>query len=175
MIRFIFIIFISCFFQAPSAWSQVGRCPQLPQDYVWEVAADYEKDRDLVKKTLRWLCVTPLGADIQQRSVANAFVMEWLAGTPSFTIEIKSDYLQFTQEHPELLFTFIHGVGYYMMDHPEEKAELKLYNEGFKVVANLAAQSKELSKSSSLKPLLKAARKNTIRDYTKQILATVQP
>jgi len=173
--RSVFIALLVCILNAQSSFAQPGRCPKFSEEYVWETPEDYENDREQVKKTLRWLCVTPIGIDIQQRSIANAYVLEWLAGTPSFTIDIKTDYLSFVGEHPELLYTFIHAVGYYKMDHPEENSELKLYSEGFKVVANLSAQSKELSKSSLLKPLLKAARRNAIRDYTKEILGIEKP
>lgn len=155
--------------------AQTRSCPELPEYYEWNTASDYQASHDLVKKTLKWLCNTPLGEDILKRSQANAFVMEWLAGTPEFTVNIDTQYLPFLEEHPDLLYPFIHAVSYYKMDHPEETKELKLYLRGYKTIANLASQSKEYSKSPALRPLLKASKKNTIEDYVKKIFESDKP
>lgn len=168
--RYALIILSLVFLPEDILHAQVGKCPQLPLTYDWVTPADYEKDTELVKQTLRWLCRTPLRAELQKQSLANAYVMEWLAGTPSITLEVETKYLPFVEDHPELLFTFIHGMAYYCLNHPETKNQVRLYLEGFKVVANLAAQSKELSKSPSLKSLLKAAKKNVLKEYTMEII-----
>lgn len=165
------ISLLSLIMQMHLASAQSEHCWEKTRETEALTADDYIKEKDCVKKTLRWLCNTPLGMEIQQRSYANAYVMEWIAGTPLFTLEIETRYLYFINEHPELLYSFIHGMAYYKLDHPEEKDRLKLYSEGYKVVAQLASQSKELSKSSVLKPLLKAARKKAIRDYTQTVLS----
>ncbi len=170
MIRLLYIVAAFAVLLTNTGWAQPGRCPQLPKTYEWNAKEDYRKDREIVKKTLRWLCNNPLGVDIQTRSVANAFVLEWLAGTPDMTLDIQTRYLPFVQDHPELLYSFIHGAAYYKMNHPESTT-LKLYMAGFETVARLAGQSKELKKSSSLRPLLKAARKNQLREFTRTTLA----
>jgi hypothetical protein len=152
--------------------AQIGKCPSIPVEYGWNNANDYEKDRDLVKKTLRWLCQTPLGEDVKQRSLANAFVLEWLAGAPNLTISVEQKWLPFLDKHEELLFVFIHGVALYKMDHPNESDEDKLYVEGYKAVVELALQSKELSHSKALHPLLKAAKKSKIKQYYSDLKAS---
>lgn len=157
--------------QANICFAQNTRCWETVQEVEALTLEDYIKDKDCFKKTLRWLCTTPLGEDVKLRSYANAYVMEWIAGTPLFTLELETKYLSFIDEHPELLYSFIHGMASYKLEHVDENNQVKLYSEGFKVVANLASQSKELSKSSALKPLLKAARKRTIREYTQTVLA----
>jgi len=163
-------LLVLCLFMRADIVAQEGHCPKLPVQYAWETGADYEKDRDLVKKTLRWLCQTPLAVDVQQRSLANAFVLEWLTGVPSVTIEIKTENLPFYKSNPDLLFTFIHGMALYKMDHEDEKNEVTLYCKGFETVSSLALQSKELSKEHDLKPLLKATRKQKLREYVKELL-----
>lgn len=151
------------------AHAQEGRCPKLPEVYAWNSEKEYQKDADLVKKTLKWLCVTPLGIDIEQRSLANAFVLEWIAGSPEILVEVKTDFLPFYSEHPELLFTFIHGVSLFKIDKPGILDELTLYKEGFDVVAELSMQSKDLSHSHVMKPLLKAYKKKKMKEYVKEI------
>lgn len=149
--------------------AQEGRCPKLPSNYQWESEKDYEKDEDLVKKTLRWLCATPLALDVEERSLANAFVLEWIAGSPEILVEVKTELLPFYQDHPDLLYTFIHAVALFKMERPGIKDEPTLYKEGFDVIAELAVQSKELSHSHSLRPLIKAYKKSKMKEYVKSI------
>ncbi len=164
----LFILF-SVLLNSP-IFGQEGRCPKIPTEYSWTEDADYAKDEELVKKTLRWLCLTPLGVDVQQRSIANAYVMEWLAGAPQIRINVTTTRLPFYNQHPELLFPFIHGIALFKMNKPGVTDDLTLYVEGMDVVASLSQQSKELSKSKVLKPLLKAYKKKRMKEYVKQIL-----
>ncbi len=151
--------------------AQYARCPKIPENYFWNTAEDYKKDSELVKKVLVWLCKTPLGIDVQQRSVANAFVMEWLAGSPQVTVEIATEKLTFYDKYPDLLFSFIHGVTLLKMEKPNLLDEVALYGQGYETVASLASQSEELSKEAEMKPLLKAYKKNRIKAYTMEALS----
>jgi hypothetical protein len=162
------IAFLLIAFHASHA--QEGHCPKIPENYSWETAEDYRKDKDLVKKTLRWLCSTPLGVDIEKRGLANAYVLEWLAGSPSITVDIKTEHLPFLEHHPDLLYSFIHGIALYLMDKPTETDTVKLYAKGFEVVATLAMQSKELSHDKDFKPLIKAYKKERMMEFVRQTL-----
>jgi len=169
MNRLVFlIVFTMCC--APDFSGQPTKCPKLPETYTWKSADDYKKDYDLVKKTLKWLCNTPLGIDVQQRSIANAFVLEWLAGSPQIQVEIETKKLTFYSQYPDLMFSFIHGVALHKMEKPTVQDELSLYSAGYATVASLASQSEELSKSGELKPLLKALKKNRIKEFTQLAL-----
>lgn len=156
------------FLASASTQAQVGKCPKIPTTYTWNTKEEFAKDEDLVRKTLRWLCFTPLALDCQQRTLANAFVMEWLAGSPELTIDVETRYLPFVKNHPDLLFSFIHGVALYKMDKPQLKEQTILYQKGFEAVANLALQSKELEHDPELKPLLKAFKKNKMKAFVKK-------
>jgi hypothetical protein len=168
----ILLLLVQCFVYSQSILAQAGKCPPIPKEYGWKNASEYEKDKELVKKTLKWLCQTPLGEDVKQRSLANAFVLEWLAGAPNMTITVEQKWLPFLEKHQELLFVFIHGVALYKMDHAAENDETKLYTEGYKTIVELALQSKELSHSRALRPLLKAARKAQIKQYFTEVKAS---
>lgn len=150
-------------------FAQEGRCPKIPETYEWLTPEDYIKDQDLVKKTLRWLCNTPLGIDVRQRSLANTYVMEWLAGTPTMQIEIKTNQLSFYESQPDLLFCYIHGIALYKIDKPNTVDPIVEMTKGLETIAELVLQSEELSKDSSLRPILKAYKKKKLKEYSKEI------
>lgn len=152
------------------AKGQPGQCPKIPESYKWETPEDYMKDRELVKKTLKWLCVTPYSEDIRMRALANAFVLEWLAGTPELTLNVKSEILGFPDEHPQLLLTFIHSMALYVLNHPKEQDEIKKYEAGIQTVVDLSMKSKELSKLAKVKEFEKMIRRSKLKKYLQESL-----
>ena len=167
MMRKSILIILLAVLHSAILFGQPGQCPDLPEKYGWRVAEDYSKDRELVKKTLRWLCITPLSEDIRDRALANAFVLEWLAGTPEITMNVRTKVLDFPSEHPELILTFMHGMAYYAMSHPKENNEVKMYEAGIKTVVELAGQSKDLSKLTRIKEFERMMKKGKLTSYLK--------
>jgi hypothetical protein len=163
-IRF-FIVSISLLGFIAGANAQEGKCPKLPNQYTWTTPEEYHKDEDLVKKTLKWLCATPLGIDAGQRSIANAYVMEWIAGAPNIRIEIETQRIAFYATQPDLLFSYIHGAALYKLEKNASCNDTDMEIKAYETVANLALQSDELTHDSSLKPLLKAYKKSKMKQY----------
>ncbi len=152
--------------------AQYSSCPPVPDSSKWMVAKDYGQSRDSVEKLISWLCRTPFGANVRERSEANACVLIWLAGTPELRMEIDTRMIPFVEVNEELLYSFIHGWANYALSHPREKDRIKLYEKGFGTVAALASQSESLSHEKSLKSLLRAYRRGHLREYTEEVLAT---
>lgn len=152
-------------------WSLCGsaQIPSIPDTYEWTDAAAYSTDRSKVKEALKWLCKTPFGADLQLRSEASAYVLTWIAGCPDLEVMVETVYLPELVVNTEELFScFIHGVALYQMEHPSEKDTLKLYTEGFKVLARLCDQSEKYSSERALRPLLRAYRHDRVKAYTQE-------
>jgi hypothetical protein len=142
------------------------KCPEIKNNEGWADASAYAKDRDNVKECLRWLCKSPYGADIKCRSEVNVYVLQWLAGTPEITVSLLSDYIPETEVYQEeIMYTMLHGMAFYLLDHKEEKDELKLHLKGLEVVAKLAEQSEELLKDKNMKALIKAYHKGKLAEY----------
>lgn len=140
-------------------------CPLIEANYTWLTAEEYQSDRERVIEVLKWLCKTPLGEEVKQRSVANAYVMEWLAGTPNFRLELQISPFLLFENNPELVFPFVHGAALYALQREAQVKAPKLHAEGFEVLAQLAQQSEILSKEAEVKKLIKAYRKRTLEDF----------
>lgn len=155
------LCFCCWFFQANAQ----SACPEIPKQYAWNSSEEYLADQPRVKEVLKWLCNEPLGFEIQKRSLANAYAMEWITGTPSLRLEVNSEAFLFIDQHPELLFSLIQGMAYYAIGHPDEKDLTKLHTEALEVVAQHAEQSEVLSKDGDLKKLIRANRKKQLKAY----------
>lgn len=144
--------------------SQNGR-PVLPKEYNRSTAEDFRKDQDLVEKCLVWLCKTPINEDVAYRSEVNYFVMEWLAGSPQITVDVKTKYAPFVNDYPELMFSMIHGMALYALRHKAPYEEEKIHFKGLEVVCDMIETSEKLSQERELRRFLKAKKRDRLKDY----------
>lgn len=144
--------------------------PRLPKDLVLEKAEDYREHEGLAKKCAAWLINTPLDKEVKKRNELNAFVMMWFSGSPDYTLVIQSEALPFLADHEELLFPFIHGMGLYVLGHPQETDAVKLHAEGLKAVSIAVNSSKCVQKDKVLKSILKAERRGKLTELVESWL-----
>jgi hypothetical protein len=164
--RVISIILLICCFQG---LAQHTVCPRLPDKSEWKTARDYKRDEDLVLRTLQWLNNTPLNAELVMRSKANLFVMQWICGSPSISIEIRTADLPFYEEFPDLLFPYIHGIAQCKLSKNKSCDELKAAINGFNTVAFMIRNDDSLKKKKSFQPLLKANKKGKMELYVQSL------
>jgi hypothetical protein len=173
MCRLLYILlFVTVSF---SGWTQRTKCPEIPEKYVWEKPQDYKRDSVFVSECLSWLCQAPLYNNLECRSRVNIFVMEWLAGTPHMTIDVDSKALPFTDENPELLYTFIHGMALYKMKNKscEDVHEMRIH--GLKTVCNLIEKEEEMKRSKSVKQLMRMSKSDKkLNNYYQKLVSPKQ-
>jgi hypothetical protein len=163
------IIFLLLLFCCTLCSAQTVGCPRLPEKYEWKTARDYKRDEDLVLRTLQWLNKTPLNHELVVRSKANLFVMQWICGSPSLSITIKTSDLPFYEEFPDLLFPYIHGVAQCWLSKNKGCDELKAAISGFNSVAFMIQSDDSLKKKKSLQTLLKASKKGKMALYVQSL------
>lgn len=171
-----FIQYIVCFsllFIAGEGIAQYPNCPEIPNKYGWSAPEDYTEDREQIIRVLKWLCTSPPGWQIDKRSLANAYVLEWIAGTPEFTLEVHSELVPSLQKFPDLLNSLMHGMSLYKLEHPDVTDVIKLHTEGMAVVAELAMQSKELSRDREIEKVIKAHKRHQLKAWVKERLAEI--
>ena len=138
--------------------------PKIPETYGWTSAEEYHRDLPEIKKCLHYLCIAPL-ADTIGRSVVNAYVLEWLSGSPELSVDIDTRSLPFLAENEELIFPVIHGMALYQLEHPKEKDNVVLHAKGLKVLAALAESDAELKKAPYLREIFRAAHRKKLESW----------
>lgn len=149
--------------------AQPTGAPRIPENYHWESIRDYKKDEDLIVRTLQWLCKNPVNNEIEYRSKASLFVMEWIAGSPRIKIEIKSNALPFYEAYPDLLFPYIQGLALKKLSKPTCNNELEAMVSGFNTIGFMIDSDPLLRKEKALHSLLKAYKKNKMQSFVEKL------
>jgi hypothetical protein len=144
--------------------AQECRCPDIPTENTWTTAAQYKRDLENVKKILQWLICCPLESEITRRSEANAFVLEWISGSPWVHVEVNSSDLPFTNDFPDLLFTYIHGYALKALETKQKQSHDVYCEAGYNAVAQLT-HTDTFKKNERIEELHKAVKRNRLTDY----------
>jgi hypothetical protein len=145
--------------------------PLIPKENKWKSASAYKKETESIKRALRWLCCCPLQSEIVLRSQANAYVLEWLAGTPTISLNIETKYLTFLEEYPELLFTFLHGAMLYCLEQPKQNDASLVYLHGYETVIRLSKSDKVIWRSETMKHLRRLMKKKELQGYIEALMS----
>lgn len=106
----------------------------------WKTKEDFEAAEGNVKKFIVWLQNNTPAQDKDLRKDVSAYVLKWFVDCPYIAISIdekfellKSDY---TYE-PDMLGIYMFGIGYYLIEHKNEKMGLKSVYAGYKSMLTL--------------------------------------
>jgi hypothetical protein len=145
--------------------------PEVPKTFRWNTQEDYLREEKKVEDVLKWLCRTPWGAEASLRADGNVYVLAWLTGTPTLTLDVRTAWLpEVVSSEEELFYSFLHGALLYSMQC-REPIPAEMYRRGLETVAFLALQSERYSGDRRLRPLLKAYRKNRLDESVKEWMA----
>lgn len=159
------LLIVICLLVSVISGGQTGKLPVIPDSLRLDGTEDYRKVQPEVEKCLRWLCTAPYGQDIIFRSEANAFVLLWLSGTPDYRVDVQTRYVAGNTYEEELLFSLIHAKAFLMMTKGAKWDERKLNLESLKIVCELIDSSEAFRKEKTLRPLMKAYRKEKLEEY----------
>lgn len=101
----------------------------------WKTKEDFEAAEGNVKKFILWLQNNTPAQDKDLRKDVSAYVLKWFVDCPYIAISIdeKFELLKsgYTYE-PDMLGIYMFGIGYYLIEHKNEKMGLKSVYEGYK-------------------------------------------
>ena len=125
---------------------------------------DYAKYEPKVLEDINWLLNTPLNREVQKRKEINTFLMQWLTGSPSVSIELSEKVVTYT-DCPDCLMIFLCGWTKYALSTSHyNKLDANLA--GTESVIDFYAKNKNTTgKNKSIEKLIKLRKKGKLKDY----------
>jgi len=137
----------------------------VPENYTLKEKADYSKYEDDVIKGIDWLQDTPWPLEEQKRMETNAFLMKWIQGSPTVSIEINGSVAKMTEKNPQLLMTFMGGYTKYALQNKTAFDKSKANQAGVKAVIDKYVVETDHKNNSLLNKLAKIDKDGKLADW----------
>ena len=137
----------------------------VPAGYVLKTEADFAEQVTNIVSAVNWLEVTPLNAQEQKRKDVNAFVMAWVAGSPTVSIELKKDVTDLAENNPDLLVMYMGGWARFNIQNAREKNPLKAHLEGLKSMVRVYKLGDGVKPSPKMDELVKVETKGMLETW----------
>ena len=137
---------------------------QIPNDLKLENAEDYKKTEQLVLNSTEWLLKTPISENSSKRKEVNAFLMKWMSGSPTVSIELVSGIVPL--DCADCLMSFMSGWTKYSLENDYSKNKVECAVAGAENAIKFYKQNKsELGKNSDMEKLIKQQKKGKLKKY----------
>lgn len=141
---------------------------EIPNDLKLEVAEDYKKTEQLVLEATEWLLNTPVSENAKKRQEINAFLMKWMSGSPTVTIELIDGIVPY--DCSDCLMSFMSGWTKYSLENGYSKDKIAGALAGAENAIEFYKKNKSvLGKNSEMERLIKNQKKGKLREYIESL------
>ncbi|WP_422083759.1 hypothetical protein [Ulvibacterium sp.] len=151
------------FFQLVST-SLLSQQVEIPNDLKLENADDYQKTEQLVLNSTDWLLETPISEYPKKRKEINAFLMKWMSGSPTVSIELVSGIVPL--DCADCLMSFMSGWTKYSLENNYSKNKVACAVAGAENAIEFYEKNKSgLGRNSDMEKLKKQQNKENLKKY----------
>ena len=79
----------------------------VPKNVQLKAGSDYPKYKDDIINAAKWLEETDLDKDIAKRKEVDAFIIQWISGTPDITVAVTEGHTKLYGDNTELMIVFL--------------------------------------------------------------------
>lgn len=138
---------------------------EVPANFQPKNESDYAKYESDVLKCIQWLAQTPANEQTEKQKDANAFLLKWMAGSPTVHIEVKQEIVTF-MDTSELLMIFMGGWTKYTLESKDADNKVNCSMAGVEAVIEYYTKNKAvLSKNKAVEKYIKMKEKGTLKEY----------
>ena len=147
-----------------TSFNVFGQEFNVPSNVALNTVEDYKKAEPLVLQSIDWLQNTPVTKDTRKRAEVNAFLMKWMTGSPSVTIELVAGIVP--MECSDCLMAFLSGWTKYSLEHDYSKDKIANAVAGAEhAIEFYKKNKKELGKQKEFETMIRRQKKGKLQAY----------
>ena len=148
------------------AFSLVAQEFEVPKNCILSKEEDYAKYEGDILKGIDWLLKTPISSQPEKRREVNTFVITWLTGSPTVTVNIKTEIVNFMKPNPDLLMVFMCGWTKYSIETKDNNNTAMGNQKGIEAVIEFYIKNKEyLKKDNNVEKYIKLKENGKLEEY----------
>jgi hypothetical protein len=138
---------------------------ELPVGYKLEKAEDYRRYEREVIQAIDWIIGTPLGQMDGNRKEVNAFLLQWMSGSPIVHLEIKQEIVTFI-DSPDLLMIFMGGWTKYSLESKDFHNKVEGSLAGVEAVITFYEKNRQsLKRDKAVEKYIKLKQSGKLKSY----------
>ena len=137
---------------------------QIPENWKLEKAEDYAMYEDDVINCIDWLADTPLNEQAAKRKEINAFLLQWITGSPYVHIEIRTEIVTFMESSPDLLILYLAGWTRYALTTKNHEDKLGGVMAGLEAVIDFYSEN-PMEKNKHVEKYIKMKKKGKLKEF----------
>lgn len=131
---------------------------------------DYTNSEKDVIAANQWLQSTPIGQQMDKRKMVNAWVMMWLTGSPTITINMREPVVKLFEKNADLLLVFLAGYTSYALEHSYSKDEVQAIIAGINAAINCYNLGGDIKKDKVLLKVIDINKEGKLEDWIKDAI-----
>ncbi|MBW7870488.1 MAG: hypothetical protein H3C39_05435 [Flavobacteriia bacterium] len=137
---------------------------EIPNNVKLETADDYKNTEPQVIKAVDWLVNTPVSQNPEKRAAVNAFLLQWLSGSPSVSIVVATGVAP--MDCGDCLMVFMGGWAKYSLNNNYSSDKIECATAGVETAIEFYEKNKSaLGKNSDMEKLIKQKNKGKLKEY----------
>ena len=137
---------------------------EIPENIKLEKEDDYNKTEQLVLQSIDWILNKPISENPAKRKEINAFLIKWMSGSPTVSIELVSGLVP--MECSECLMSFMSGWTKYSLENNYSKNKVDCALAGVERTIEFYDRNKStLGENSDIEKLIKRNKKGKLKKY----------
>lgn len=134
----------------------------IPKNVKFNSEEDYIKAEKEVLAAIDWLQETSVADQLNKRKAVNTYIMQWLTGSPTVSVEIGTEVMQF-EDCADCLMAFLGGWTKYSLENNYSKDKSACKLAGVNQVIDLYTKNrKELGKIKGIEKWIKLKEKGKL-------------
>ncbi|WP_118952198.1 hypothetical protein [Taibaiella helva] len=151
---------------AAATFNAIAQDNGVPQQFKPAKAEDYAAYNKNVLQCVDWLMKTPYDPASAQQQAANAFLMQWITGSPDVKIALAPGIINFVGENPSLLMIFMGGWAQYALESKKPEDKLNGNLRGLEKVISYYNKNKDkLKEDKQVEAYADMQQKKTLKQY----------
>ncbi|HMX03089.1 MAG TPA: hypothetical protein PLL28_11965 [Chitinophagales bacterium] len=138
---------------------------EVPRHYMLEGAEDYVPYEADIIQAANWLRDVSPTTDVEKFKEASQFVIKWVNGSPTVTVEINKTIMEFNEKNHNMLVLYMASCAKYVLENNYSKDVQAKHISALKDMAIAYQKQPQMQKDKKMEKLVKAIEEGTADDW----------
>lgn len=138
---------------------------EVPQDLELKTKEDFSKYETAMIDAAKWLEETDLNKEEDKRKQVNFFVLQWVSGSPTVSVELTQQLSKIYGKNVHLLGVYLASFSRNYIENKTTATQFSATKAGLISIMNVYKKGIEISKNKEMDKLIKLTADNKLDDY----------